>query len=586
MEEPELISKSLISNKKLTKADLMDLTPGFSDMKKHDKCKADGTEYSPLCKKTLSKAEVDLMIDRLYSKYKMYKERQERRRIEHQNEIFETHTFNPCILENSKLIISNLSKKHINDSEKAKYLPIYKGQRLKEIENHKKLKYQKIKEEQQKIEERNKMEEDIILNIVAKKTDSSKYNEIEFLENVESNFKAYLHQKEQNKIKLDSKFSDITFHPNISKKSQDILKKKSGTKTFRERQKEYQERNTENKQMLKKQSECSFKPQINKKSKMMNKQLKSNLSQQKFLVKSCVTPDGYNTEETATDPVKCQLNYETDEKSDKVFSYTNKIICDNDSEIKEISEFISKSRPANEYQMNSQAIMDMIFLKTDKIQNELQHFRSTKELNDREERENLNAMKVKQKSYNRDREHEDINDRESDDESENYDDDQDGNILEVNNVDMQEYLQNGLNHPMKEETKGMFDSPEHTRNHNTNGPLETVGEATIEETTKHDLTSEEKLQNSLDKDQKNDLSHSKNSSKILKEYNSYMRSEQDSGTLEPDGLIIAKSKKVDHSAMLDVNPSRNSPRKSKEILGIGSLELLDSVLKQFKHCVK
>lgn len=161
----------------------------------------------------------------------------------------------PCISENSKLIILNLSKKHMNDSDKAKYLPIYKGERLREIENHKQLKLQRIKEELNMREEMDRKEEDKILELVAKKTDSSKYNEEEFLKNVETSFKAYLYKKEQNKQKLDSKFDDITFQPNISKKSQDIINKKSGAKTFKERQKEYQERNKEHKEILKKQNE-------------------------------------------------------------------------------------------------------------------------------------------------------------------------------------------------------------------------------------------------------------------------------------------------------------------------------------------
>lgn len=45
----------------------MDLIPGFDDMRRHDKCKVDKTECSPLRKKALSKVEFDIMIDRLYN---------------------------------------------------------------------------------------------------------------------------------------------------------------------------------------------------------------------------------------------------------------------------------------------------------------------------------------------------------------------------------------------------------------------------------------------------------------------------------------------------------------------------------------
>ena len=80
-------------------------------------------------------------------------------------------------------------------------MPIYEEERLKEIENSKKMKIERIKQELQLKEELRKQEEDEILEIVAQKTDPSKYKKEEYLEKIELELKAYQMRKREEQLK-------------------------------------------------------------------------------------------------------------------------------------------------------------------------------------------------------------------------------------------------------------------------------------------------------------------------------------------------------------------------------------------------
>lgn len=135
--------------------------------------------------KRVSEVQFDAIVDRLYAFWKIYKDRMEKRKYKYEEELLETNTFKPEISENSKNIMNELSKKHYKDELSAKYLPIYNDKRLKEIENQKKLKMERIKEEQAQRDLKLKQEEDEILRLVAAKSNPSKYNEREILDNIE-----------------------------------------------------------------------------------------------------------------------------------------------------------------------------------------------------------------------------------------------------------------------------------------------------------------------------------------------------------------------------------------------------------------
>lgn len=192
----------------------------------------------------------------------------------------------------------------------------------------------------------------------------------------------------------------------------------------------------------------------------------------------------------------------------------------NNDEIKEISEFINASAKRkntnsfNECEMNSQAIMDLIFAKTDKIQEELDQFNSNrtggKELNDREEsKQVITERNTESSRRSRSYMKEDLNDREDVDpnDSELYvTPEQERQLSEYHNTqteddeDHQSHPQNGLNVSNEEELDILTEEEENReygtnappRTHITNGLLETVGEATIEETTKQDITTDAK----------------------------------------------------------------------------------------------
>ena len=219
MKDPEFTSKSLSTHKNKNAPSIDQLEEGFNAMKRHDKWKVDYTESSPSLRRHISKAEFNAIIDRLYTCWKVYKDKKEKQRYKYEEEQSEALTFKPEISKNSKSIIENLSRRKSSQDMKNKYLPIYKNKRLKEIENHKELKMNRIKQELEKKEKQKKLEEDEILRIVAEKTDKSKYNEEEFMENIENQLKIYKNKKKQEQEEFDSKYSDIKFKPKISKQS-------------------------------------------------------------------------------------------------------------------------------------------------------------------------------------------------------------------------------------------------------------------------------------------------------------------------------------------------------------------------------
>ena len=279
----------------------------------------------------------------------------ERRKYKYEEELLETNTFKPEISENSKQIINELSKKHYKDDQSAKYLPIYSEKRLKEIENQKKLKLERIKEELSQRELKIKQEEDEILKLVAAKTSSSKYNEKDILDNIEAKFKHYLDKKKKEREENESKYSEITFKPVISDKSKDILKRKGVAKTFRERQVEYENKNYEKKKKLEQQMVPTFKPILNPKSKLMQKKAKpDSTSKPNTRNKHNATKSYENLQ------IKNQYKYiedtkriheeiqEVDEEDSSNLQFFNSQINRvQNEEIKEISDFINAYKRVN-----------------------------------------------------------------------------------------------------------------------------------------------------------------------------------------------------------------------------------------------
>jgi hypothetical protein len=493
--------------------------------------------------------------------------------------MMETNTFKPEISENSKLIMKNLTRKHMDDEFKSRYLPIYEEARLKEIEAHRQIKIDRIKDELRQREMLRKEEEDDILRIVQKKTDPSRYNEEEFLENIETNLKKYFMKKEKEREEHDSKYSGITFKPTISKKSKNMVKRKNGAKTFRERQAEFEQKNKQKQEKLKLELAPSFKPTLNKKSKLLQKRLKGSSSHKRLLsIESASNiSKSASPKKREKDPIACHLNYDIEEiEEEQNEEISNQMIRATNEEIQEISDFINNSKPKiTEYDLNSQAIMDMIFSKTDKIQEELDQFNSNREhqeINDRD-LDDLEEQIEHQEA-------EELNDREEDS-------DEDGRVhLDINedNRDMQEYLQNGLNQPIGENKQEQFLIPQQQRRQQE-VQLETVDEATVEDTQEEEKVQEEEREAAKSKrnSKVSDLLGipKSESSRILRDYNSYMQSEEESGRIEPEE-VVEKAKKLEDRV------KKTKPKKGMkpEELGLGSMELLDKILKQYKHCVK
>jgi len=519
-----------------------------------------------------------------------------------EEEQLETHTFKPEISENSKTIIEQLIRKHHSQEDMAKYLPIYNNERLKAIENQKKLKLARLQEELDAKEVRLKEEEDEILKIVAAKTNSNKYNHEEFLKNIESQCKGYINRKEQEKIERDNKDSDIKFAPDINEASKKITKKKNGAKTFRERQVEYEQKNKEKLEKLKKQLKPSFKPTLNPKSKQLHKRMKSNANNQNNKMQQD-SPKMKNSHAVSKKLINNDIPEEDEDGSSNDYSLNNQVKYVKNEEIREISEFINASKNSfNENELDSQTIMNMIFAKTDILQKQLDQYRSNNDdvgdLNDREEVKHQH--KHSGYSRNRDHDNDELNNRDEQEDADFYDTpDQDDQILGHSLPVHQETPQNGLNQPFKYDSDNSHEEElinpiksERLRIHDTNDPLETVGEATIEETTKQDITTEEKqgttyeVQDLLEEHKLLIKDSNKRSSKIIEPYNNKLISEEESGRGQQD-----KPKQLPSDPMKKLMRMEGKPRLSKQIiqqeeLGIGSLDLLNAILKQYNPKVK
>ena len=76
------------------------------------------------------------------------------------------------------------------------------------------------------------------------------------------------------------------------------------------------------------------------------------------------------------------------------------------------------------------------------------------------------------------------------------------------------------------------------------------------------------------------------SSKILLNYNSYMHSEEESGCLEPENPRTKHSKHGEMTKIIPEQQKISSKPQIPEELGLGSMQLLQKILKEYKHCVK
>lgn len=94
MQQPQFEVHKLAVAPKGLRSDADDQTDGFTVKSRHSKCKHEEHE-SPSHKKHLSKAEFDSMVDRLYTCYKIYADRLERRKYKAEEEALETNTFKP-----------------------------------------------------------------------------------------------------------------------------------------------------------------------------------------------------------------------------------------------------------------------------------------------------------------------------------------------------------------------------------------------------------------------------------------------------------------------------------------------------------
>lgn len=295
-------------------------------------------------------------------------------------------------------------------------------------------------------------------------------------------------------------------------------------------------KNNKNKrQKLLLESEPSFKPKINQKSKMMSKRVRNTVKKEKLSSQNMISGKKYRSplKSISKDPIACLLNYDIEEISEKDSLKQSKIDQKqehsqinprNDEEIQEISEFINGgTKPRNEFEMSSEEMMNLIFAQTNQIQEELDNFskeQDHKDLNDREEfeigdkerkTEELSHEIQDKKFQSQNSKRSSINNRESIDEDDEYNSHNHPTEAEFyKNKDMENFMQNGLNHPSKEELGEEIEIKNHNENEeekdfhtplqriNNLEILETVGEASIEETLKQDMTIEEKFMNSLE----------------------------------------------------------------------------------------
>lgn len=196
MQQPDLIAKNLL-NARLNDKEMTNNDEIMSSTKRHARCKVEtNTIDQKPDKRYLSETEFDSIVNRLYQFWKVYKDKREQAILKNEEDMLETHTFRPEISENSKLIVGKMSRKAHDESVCSRYMPIYKEERLKMIQNHKQIKVSQIKKEIQDRQDKIKAEEDQILAQVAKKTSAEKYDHDEFMENIASQNKAYKNKLE------------------------------------------------------------------------------------------------------------------------------------------------------------------------------------------------------------------------------------------------------------------------------------------------------------------------------------------------------------------------------------------------------
>ena len=403
-----------------------------------------------------------------------------------------------------------------------------------------------------------KAEEDKILKQVAKKTNSSKYNHEEFLENIEAKRKEYLERKEKERIALENMHSEISFKPQINGKSKKITNKKKGPKTFRERQVEYEKNKRSRIQELKNNLEPSFRPKLNPKSKKVRNKVKSqsNLGSASKPRPPTDNPNQSTASKQYNEPIYNFNNItEVDENQETTQNKTidNQIQYVNNDEIREISEFINANRgPYFENIGSADAFMEMIF-----SQNNISQQNKDKDNYDQSEDEvgiNDRVEEVQNNSNNDT--NNDINEREVTDLAFSHDSDeeQEDQILSLNDH------QHGHSHK-----QDLVNIEQHRID--TNDRLETVGEATIEDTTKQDVTEEENKHTSVPE--------------------TYVMSDEKRMEL----LYNSQKPKTEEDPLKKLMRMENKPKITKpfitpEELGLGSMELLDAILKQYNHIVK
>lgn len=142
----------------------------------------------------------------------------------------------------------------------------------------------------------------------------------------------------------------------ISDRSKNILKKKGGAKTFRERQVEFENRNIEKKKKLEQQMQPSFKPALNPKSKLMNRKGKTEATEKNASRNKHSATKSYDNLQ-----IKNQYKYievtkrihdeipevEEEESSHLQHFQNNQINLVQSEEIKEISDFINAYKRVN-----------------------------------------------------------------------------------------------------------------------------------------------------------------------------------------------------------------------------------------------
>lgn len=312
----------------------------------------------------------------------------------------------------------------------------------------------------------------------------------------------------------------------------------------------------------------SFKPKLNPKSKMIHKRLKSsNIKQKNQSEASQVTQNESEPSQKHRINGRAKIR-----ESQESYEIENQIQYVNNDEIKEISEFINASKvsfPENDAE--SQAFLDVIFsdnLHNFHVSSESPSRQHNDEINDRDDIEPIRESDNENKS-----DYEELNNREHTYES-YHSDHHDSQILENNDSHQHGSSQNGSKHITDEEydqddedVKEISEQSKHR--HITNDRLETVGEATIEETTKQDITLEERTPLSPD------------NSKILSQF-TYT-------PVAPMTDSVKKPEELDPLQKLMMFESKTKPlskKSTQEELGTGSMDLLNAILKQYGHIVK